>query len=53
MSELKTRILAYSLEGITDIEIGADGNIYILVLYQGDITVRLQQAPNILNTILQ
>jgi hypothetical protein len=35
MSELKTRILAYSFEGITDIEIGPDGNIYILVLYQG------------------
>jgi glucose/arabinose dehydrogenase len=43
--ELQENILGERFGGITDIEVGPDGNLYVLSLYQGGDDCRLQRLP--------
>jgi glucose/arabinose dehydrogenase len=44
--ELQENILGERFGGITDIEVGADGNLYVLSLYQGGDDCRLEKTAN-------
>ena len=45
-SELETTILGYGFGGITDIEIGPDGNAYILSVFQGGAPCHPEKITN-------
>jgi glucose/arabinose dehydrogenase len=44
--ELRENILGERFGGITDIEVGPDGNLYVLSLYQGGDDCRLERTAN-------
>jgi hypothetical protein len=46
IEELQENILGERFGGITDIEVGPDGNLYVLSLYQGGDDCRLERTAN-------